>query len=111
MMNTQVTDYINNAGEQQKLIMARVRAILHEAVTGIKESYKWSRPVFGKTKDFAYLKAAKNHVTLGFYNYQKLDDKENLLEGTGKDLRHIKIKKVDDIDEKLLTEWFQTLAE
>jgi hypothetical protein len=109
-MNTQISDYINNAVEQHKLIMIRVRAILHEAVPDVKESYKWSRPVFGTTKDFAYLKTAKNHVTLGFHNYRKLVDKNNLLEGTGKDLRHIKIKTVDDIDEKLLKEWFQALA-
>jgi hypothetical protein len=109
-MNTQISDYINNAVEQHKLIMTRVRAILHEAVPGVKESYKWSRPVFGTTRDFAYLKTAKNHVTLGFYNFRKLVDKNNLLEGAGKDLRHIKIKTVGDIDENLLKEWFQALA-
>jgi hypothetical protein len=109
-MNQQVTDYINNASKEHPEIMRRVRQILHEAVPGAVESFKWSRPVFGTARDFAYLKTAKNHVTLGFYKFRKLEDKNNLLEGTGKDLRHIKLKSVADINQPLLSEWFRTLA-
>lgn len=75
------------------------------------EEFKWSRPVFTANKSFAYLKTAKNHVTLGFYKFEKLNDPQNLLEGTGKDMRHIKLKSEDDIDAKLLGEWLKMSAE
>ncbi len=111
MMNPQVTDYIEKSEENQKNIMSIVRALVHENVPEVIEEFKWSRPVFTANKSFAYLKTAKNHVTLGFYKFERLNDPQNLLEGTGKDMRHIKLKSEDDIDAKLLGEWLKMSAE
>jgi hypothetical protein len=105
-MNTQVTAYINQASIEQKEIMEIIRQIIHESVPGVNEEFKWSRPVFRSTKDFAYLKTAKNYITLGFFNFEKLDDNQNMLEGTGKDMRHIKLKNAENIDRILLKKWF-----
>jgi hypothetical protein len=110
-MNKQVTEYIIQAPDQQKKIMEIVRQLIHENAGQVQEEFKWSRPVFRKEKDFAYLKTAKAYVTLGFFNFQKLDDPDNLLEGTGKDMRHIKLKSADSIDKDLLKKWIITSAE
>jgi len=110
-MNQQVTEYINSAPPEQQQIMQQIRTLLHQSVADVHEDFKWSRPVFKKEKDFAYLKTAKGYVTLGFFNFQKLKDESNLLEGTGKDMRHIKLKKPADINETLLQEWFVTAAQ
>ncbi len=48
------------------MIMEIVRQLIHENVPGVREEFKWSRPVFSKKKGFAYLKTAKEYVTLGF---------------------------------------------
>jgi len=74
-------------------------------VPQVQEDYKWSRPVFGAGKDFAYLKAAKSHVTFGLVNAEKLHDPHNRLEGTGKDMRHVKLRSMADIDPALFKEW------
>jgi hypothetical protein len=39
---------------------------------------------------FCYLWSTKAYATLGFQKGAALDDPEGLLEGTGKDMRHIK---------------------
>ena len=109
-MNPEVTAYINNATAEQKEIMTQIRSLLHTSVTGVQEDFKWSRPVFRKNHDFAYLKTAKAYVTLGFFRFEKLNDPDGLLEGTGKDMRHIKIKKPGDINPSLLHEWFMAAA-
>jgi len=109
-MNPQVTDYINHSVDEQKIIMQEIRQLINQSVPAVKENFKWSRPVFSTEKDFAYLKTAKGYVTLGFMNFQKLEDKNNLLEGTGKDMRHIKIRKVADIDQNLLKKWLKAAA-
>lgn len=110
MYNTQVTEYIEKApGENQK-IMETIRKLIHDSVPNLTEEFKWDRPVFKSNKDFAYLKVAKSHVTLGFNNFQLLNDKDNRLEGTGADMRHVKLKSVDDIDSELFTEWFKTVS-
>lgn len=108
-MHPQVTDYINTS-EKHKEILEALRQLLHHSVPGVTEEFKWGRPVFRSAKDFAYLKTAKAYVTLGFFQFDKLDDKKGLLEGTGKDMRHIKIKKVQEIDRELLSEWFKAAA-
>jgi len=106
-MNPQVSEYINAAPEAQKQIMEQLRKLIHKAIPNVKEEFKWSRPVFNAGKDFAYFKTTKIALTLGFSDYKKLHDPENLLEGTGKNLRHLKIKKPEDINQELLIEWFK----
>ena len=110
-MNNQVTAYIENAPAEQKVIMETVRTLIHQAVPDVSEEFKWSRPIFKTTKDFAYLQANKNHVNLGFYKgFEKLNDPNNLLEGTGKTMRLIKLKNASDIDSGLLKEWFEIVT-
>jgi hypothetical protein len=104
-MHPQVSNYIINSGNQQEILQT-IRQLIHETVAQVTEEFKWGRPVFRTNKDFAYLKTAKNYVTLGFFNFEKLRDPHNRLEGTGKEMRHIKIKTINDIDRNLLTAWF-----
>jgi hypothetical protein len=110
-MNEQVTEYIDQAVDYQRDIMHAIREIIHATVEDVEEAFKWSRPVFSKGKDFAYLKTAKTYVSLGFNSFQKLDDPDNLLEGTGKDMRHIKIRKLEEINAELLSEWFRSVSQ
>lgn len=41
---------------------------------------------------FAYVNAFTSHVNVGFFYGASLYDKNGLLEGTGKNMRHVKIK-------------------
>ena len=108
-MNPKVTEYITNAGNRQEILQS-IRQLIHETVPHVTEEFKWGRPIFRTNKDFAYLKSAKAYVTLGFFSFQKLYDLDNLLEGTGKDMRHIKLKTINDINRSLLTEWFKAAS-
>jgi hypothetical protein len=109
-MNKEITEYIEQSPAPQREIMQTIRVLIHETVKNTQESFKWSRPVFGTNKDFAYLKTAKSYVTLGFMNYKLIEDPQNKLEGTGKDMRHIKIKKAEDIDKKELIGWLKAIS-
>lgn len=110
-MNQHVTHYINNAPETQKEIMKEIRSLIHASIQDVVEDFKWNRPVYRVTKDFAYLKSAKNHVTVGFFNAENIDDPDNLLVGSGKDMKHIKLKSVDDINSEVLIRWLRAVAE
>jgi hypothetical protein len=109
-MNEQVTEYINSTSGERKAIMEKIRSLIHESVKGVTEDFKWSRPVFKAKKLFAYLHANKSNITLGFMNIHKIDDPGGLLAGTGKDMRHIKLETVADIDSVLLKKWFAAAA-
>ena len=57
-----------------------------------------------KTEHFCWVMPATNHVNLGFNYGAELPDPHNLLEGTGKLFRHIKIKSVEQLSNKELIE-------
>ena len=53
---------------------------------------------------FAYVGAFKNHVNVGFFNGAALDDPFELLEGTGKRMRHVKLVPGAEVDAHSLDE-------
>lgn len=51
---------------------------------------------------FAYVNAFKAHVNLGFYQGAGLDDPAGLLEGSGKHMRHVKLRPGHEPDAAVL---------
>jgi hypothetical protein len=47
---------------------------------------------------FAYVNVFKSHVNVGFFNRAALADTAGLLEGTGKYMRHVKLKPGSEVD-------------
>jgi len=108
--NKKITEYIDNAQEGQIETLEILRKLIHNNVSGVTEEIKWGFPVFAKTKDFTYLRFSKKHITLGFYNIDKIEDTNNVLEGSGNTLKHIKIKNKTDFDKKLIAKWLKSIA-
>ena len=52
---------------------------------------------------FAYVNAFTAHVNVGFFRGAELADPDGLLEGTGKFMRHVKLRPEQDIDEAALS--------
>ncbi len=69
-------DTLANASEQARELASQLRKMI----------------VKKKTEHFCYISAQKNDVNLGFYYGAELPDPEQLLRGTGKLLRHVKIR-------------------
>lgn len=110
-LNQNVTAYINAASSEQIEILEHLRQLIHNNIDHVTEEIKWGIPVFIKNKVFTYLRATKKHIALGFYNIDRIDDPNEILEGEGKTMRHIKVKSIEDINEKLIIEWLQLTAE
>ncbi len=53
---------------------------------------------------FAYVNAFKAHVNVGFFNGAELADPLDLLEGTGKYMRHVKLRPEGGIEATALIE-------
>ena len=51
------------------------------------------------SEQFCYIGAHREHVNLGFYYGAELSDLKGLLEGTGKKLRHIEVREVEEVDQ------------
>ena len=109
--NSQITDYIAKATKEQVILLEELRELVHKSVKNVNEELKWKMPVFNNGKDFAYLRFAKKHITLGFYNIEKLKDPNDLLEGKGNTLKHIKIYTLDENIKRQIVKWLKEATE
>src|SRR2546423_2130439 len=57
---------------------------------------------------FAYVNAFKDHVNVGFFRGAEIADPNGLLEGTGKFMRHVKLRPDRDFNARALTKLIET---
>ena len=57
---------------------------------------------------FAYVNAFKAHVNVGFFRGAELADPDGLLEGTGKFMRHVKLRPEQRVDARALVNLIET---
>ena len=57
---------------------------------------------------FGYVNAFKAHVNVGFFRGAEIADPDGLLEGTGKFMRHVKIRPERDVDARALMKLIET---
>ena len=57
---------------------------------------------------FAYVNAFKAHVNVGFFRGAEIADPEGLLEGTGKYMRHVKLRPGCNVHATALTKLIET---
>lgn len=96
-MNPAVDQYIEGLPEPIQKIVIELRELIFEASEQMKEEIKWGKPSYSRDGLVCYLQTAKNHVNFGFYQGATLIDRDGLLEGDGTKMRHIRIRKLADI--------------
>lgn len=82
-----------------------IQAIMPEVVEVVWPKQKISGYGVGPKKmseQFCYIALFKERINLGFYYGADLPDPENLLEGSGKTLRHIKISQPTQLEDPAL---------
>ncbi len=57
---------------------------------------------------FAYVNAFKAHVNVGFFRGAEIADPEGLLEGTGKFMRHVKLRPERNVEARVLMKLIET---
>jgi hypothetical protein len=97
-----VEAYIENQKSPQKEILRRVREIFQSTLPSSEEEMKWGVVTFGGGK--FYIAAMKSRVHVGFSINGLSSEEIKLFEGTGKTMRHIKIRDVESIDGEKLVE-------
>ncbi len=105
----EVDQLIEGLPNDIQTIVLSLRKIILNSSPGLIEEYKWSMPNYSYNGLVCYLQPAKKHVNLGFHRGNELQDKDmnELLQGTGKTMRHIKVKKAEDIQPEAYTSLIQ----
>lgn len=102
---TDVKSWLAELDPQKRAIAEAIRRAVREAVPAITEEIKWGRPVFALDTNTAYLTAAKKHITFGYFNGAGLDDPDGQLEGSGKQMRSIKLRAATDVPVRAIKAW------
>ena len=103
--NGSFDEVIANATPEIQALARAARALLADVMPGITE-VPWARQKIAgygvgpkkMSQHFCYIAPFKKHLNLGFFYGAHLADPDNLLEGSGKDLRHLKIRSAADLE-------------
>jgi hypothetical protein len=108
-MDPKIQQFIASLPEHSREPAMRLRDIFL-AIPGITEAIKWNALTFsnGKTNlAFIYTYKGMNYINLGFMQATALADPKKLFEGTGKGMRHIKVRTVKDIPAPQVKKWIK----
>jgi hypothetical protein len=105
--------WFESLGDEIAPLAAELRDLVLAAVPDATEVIKWGTPVYEKDGlSICSLRAASEHVALQFGSIgTTLDDPDKLLEGTGKKMRHVKVRVKSDIKKRLFTRWIKQAAQ
>ena len=97
--------YVKDENPELRKVITALRSYVKKTVPGTKETVNaWGIPTFEGGNPFCFYMVGKKHVTFGFHFGTSLEDPEGLLEGTGKNIRHVKLRAVEDLERRGLRE-------
>jgi hypothetical protein len=97
--------YMKDENPELRKVVRALRTFVKRIVPSVKETVNaWGVSTFEAKDPFCCYMVEKYHVTFGFHYGTSLEDPEKLLEGTGKNIRHVKLRSVADLERKGLKE-------
>lgn len=112
-MEPKIQQFLVALPEQKRNLAVQVRDIILTSSPAISEVIKWRQLTFisGK-KDiaFIYTYSSVDYINLGFMQATSLTDPKKLFEGTGKGMRHIKIRTAKDIPALQIKKWVKEVV-
>ncbi len=110
--NDRVQDFLDEImmiDSDQFEILQRLRKIVFSIHPTVGERMMYGGIMFSNDDDFGGIFVRKNHISFEFSHGVKLKDPKQLLEGTGKFRRHLKIRSLADIEKKYVKSFVSQL--
>jgi len=108
-MDASIKAYIEKQKSPQREVCYRLREIILNTFSDIREEMKWGVPVYGGGK--YYIGALRDHVNLGFSVNELSKENLAMFEGSGKTMRHVKVWSLDDVDEARIVQLLKVAGE
>ncbi|HZY71440.1 MAG TPA: DUF1801 domain-containing protein [Thermoplasmata archaeon] len=77
---------------------------------GLQERFLWGNPVWSGRSNAIYLMLHRDHINLGFFRGAELAPRFPEIEGTGKSLRHVKVRSLKDAERASLARMIRAAA-
>ena len=97
--NRDIDHILSRHSPEVRDLALRLRALMREAAPEGEERVHrdWGNIGYYHNGQFCYIAPQRSWVNLGFYQGVDLPDPHGLLEGTGKRLRHVKVRNAEEI--------------
>lgn len=103
--------YVDTKPAELRDVAEQLRKLMKKTVKSAKESVNsWKIPTYESNGPMCFFMVGKYHVTFGFLRGTSLPDPAGLLEGTGKNVRHVKLRTAEDVKEPALRKLLQAAA-
>ncbi len=103
--------YFSSLNREVSPLARELRRIIRSALPSVSETIKWGIPVYETDSIICAIRAGRGYVALQFYaSGATLKDPDSILEGTGKRMRHIKIRSKSDIRKRAFTSLLRQAA-
>jgi hypothetical protein len=109
-MDPKIQQFFLALPQQKRDVAMQVRDIILASSPKVTEAIKWRQLTFisGKTNlAFIYTYSGVDYMNLGFMQATSLSDPKKLFEGTGKGMRHIKIRTEKEIPATQIKKWIK----
>ena len=104
-MNEGFEEIVSQADPEVAALARRAQAIIEDVMPDVVKVAWPTQNIIGygvgpkkMSEQYCYIALLKGRINLGFYYGADLPDPQNLLEGTGKALRHIKISEMEQLE-------------
>ena len=94
-------EYLKDQSPKNQVIIRALRRFVKRVQPGLDEAVKWGNGCWlGRDGPVAYVYSATGYVQFGFFRGSSLKDPKGLLEGSGRYVRHTKVRASSGIDER-----------
>jgi len=99
-------EYFVSLESPMKEIAIALREILREQPFGFKEEIKWNVPTYSLNRNICSIMVHKAHVNFQIFQGAHIEDAVEL-QGVGKDMRHVGISNLEQIDSAKLIKYLE----
>lgn len=100
-MSDKINEFISNLENDKRMLVSKLRELAFGLCNEPSEDIKWNALcLFKGERAFVGIMPYKKYVSVIFDQGTQLSDPNKILEGKGKQMRHIKIYQEQDIDDK-----------
>ena len=93
-----IDDYVQGRNAKLVPVADAARRLVKKTVPASREAINpWGIPIFDFHGPLCFMMVGLHHITFGFPRGTSLGDPGKLLEGTGKNLRHVKLREAEQL--------------
>jgi hypothetical protein len=104
VVRVDVEEYLKQYPDEMVWLVMKTRELILKMEPGLDEKIRWKNLTYGNKKMLIALVIHQKYLNMEFANGRELTKIGYPLEGTGKNIRHLKIRTGEDLESEIIPE-------